>query len=193
MTPSAGPAHPSGGRAQPADVTIRPERPGEATAIRALTDAAFAPSGVEGRIVDALRLDDDAWLPELSLVAADSTGRIVGHCVTSLGFLDKPHGTIPARILALGPISVAPDRQRQGIGGALLRATIEEATTRGWPAIVLVGHADYYPRFGWEPARPLGIEPPGPWGDANWLVRRLSAWDDTLRGRMRFPSAFPID
>ena len=174
-------------------VIIRAEAPDDADAIRDLTDAAFAPSRQEARIVDALR-GSSAWLPDLSLVAVDDPdGRIVGHCVTTVGAVEPVDGGAPRPVLALGPISVAPDRQRQGIGGALLRATVEHASGQGWPAIVLLGHASYYPRFGWEPARPLGIEPQGPWDDAHWMVLRLPGWDGTLHGRMRYPSAFGID
>jgi putative acetyltransferase len=88
-------------------------------------------------------------------------------------------------------VAVAPDRQRQGIGGQLMRAAIALATERGQPLLCLLGHADYYPRFGFEPARAIGIEAPRPWRDANWLALRLPEWDASLRGIARFPPAFP--
>ncbi len=177
-----------------AGLRIRPEAGGDEAAIRALTDAAFAPSTDEGRIVDALRHDPIAWRPELSIVAVDEAlgGRIVGHVVTSVGSLEAADG-VRRPILGLGPISVAPDRQRQGIGGELLRATIEQATLDGWPVVVLLGHATYYPRFGFEPARALGIEPQRPWSDDHWIALRLAGWTPDLRGVMRYPSAFGID
>ncbi len=177
----------------PAGIRIRPEAPGDAEAIRALTDAAFVPSTEEGRIVDALRLEAEAWVPDLSLVAVDEADdRIVGHTVTSRGTLHGDDGSVRP-ILGLGPISVAPDRQGQGIGGALIGATVARATAAGWPVIVLLGHATYYPRFGFEPARALGIEPQQPWGDAHWMALRLPAWTADLRGTMRYPAAFGID
>jgi putative acetyltransferase len=174
-----------------AAVVIRPEVPGDVPAIRALVDAAFAPSTDEGRIVDDL-CRDAGWIPELALVAVDDVGRIVGQCVTSAGRLVADDGT-SRPILALGPISVAPDRQRQGIGGDLIRATISMATARGWPVIVLLGHPTYYPRFGFEPARAIGIEPPVAWSDAAWLALRLPGWTSDLRGTLRYPAAFGID
>jgi putative acetyltransferase len=177
----------------PAGVRIRPEGPGDAPAIRALIDAAFAPSTEEGRIVDALREDPAAWVADLSLVALDEADHlIVGQCVTSVGTLHGADGVLRP-ILGLGPISVRPDRQGQGIGGALIHETIARATTSGWPVIVLLGHATYYPRFGFEPARPLGIEPPQPWSDDHWMALRLPGWSADLRGTMRYPSAFGID
>jgi putative acetyltransferase len=177
--------------APPPGVVIRPERPGDEAAIHALTDAAFRNVDDESAIIDRLR-GGDRWIPDLSLVAVASDGTIVGHCVTSIGDLVADDGTTTP-ILALGPISVAPDRQKEGIGGALMHATIGTATRLGWPVIVLLGHATYYPRFGFEPARALGIEPQHPWPDANWLAVRLSGWTPDLRGTMRFPPAFGID
>lgn len=170
---------------------IRSERSGDEADIRALVDAAFAPSSEEGRIVDDLRRDD-GWIPELSLVAIDEGGTIVGQCVTSAGRLIGTDGT-SRPILALGPIAVAPDRQGRGIGGELMRATIAAATELGWPVIVLLGHPTYYPRFGFEPATSIGIEPQQPWPDEAWMALRLPGWTPDLRGTMRYPSAFAID
>jgi putative acetyltransferase len=65
-------------------------------------------------------------------------------------------------VLGLGPIGVLPEVQKRGVGGALMRASIDLAQRRGVPAIVLLGHATYYPRFGFVAARTLGIEPPAP-------------------------------
>ena len=173
-------------------ITIRSEAPGDEAAIHALTDAAFQNEDDESRVVDLLRADPDAWIPELSIVAVDADARIVGHCVTSAGTLVAEDGSTRP-ILGLGPISVALDRQGEGIGGALIRETVARATSAGWPVIVLLGHATYYPRFGFEPARPIGIEPQQPWRDANWLALKLPAWTPDLRGTMRYPSAFGID
>ncbi len=170
---------------------IRPERPGDEADIRSLVDAAFAPSTEEGRIVDDLR-GGEGWIPGLSLVAVADDGTIVGHCVTSAGTLTDEAGTTRS-ILALGPIAVAPDHQGRGIGGDLLRATIAAGTALGWPVIVLVGHATYYPRFGFESARAIGIEPPQPWSDEFWMALRLPTWTPEWRGAMRYPPAFAID
>jgi predicted N-acetyltransferase YhbS len=177
----------------PARILVRSEGPGDAPAIRELTDAAFAPSTDEGRIVDALRGDAVAWVPDLSLVAVDvDDGRLVGHVVTSVGAFHGQDDSVRP-ILGLGPISVLPERQGQGIGAALMRETIARATSAGWPVIVLLGHATYYPRFGFEPARPLGIEPQQPWSDEHWMALRLPTWTDGLDGTMHYPSAFGID
>jgi putative acetyltransferase len=174
-----------------AEVSIRPERPGDENAIRALVDAAFAPSTEEGRIVDDLR-HHESWIPALALVVVDGDGAIVGQSLTTAGHLDGDDGTI-RRILTLGPISVAPDRQRRGIGGTLMRATIAEATNLAWPVIVLVGHSTYYPRFGFDSARSIGLIPPTDWSDEHWMALRLPGWEPDLTGEVRYPPAFAID
>ena len=161
-----------------------------------MTDAAFAPSTEEGRIVDALRADAAAWIPDLSLVAVDETVGGAGSSATVVtsdrARSTADDGTTASPILGLGPISVAPDRQGQGIGGALIRETIERATAAGWPVIVLLGHATYYPRFGFESGRaPSASSHQQPWSDepldgapAAGLDRR-PARDDALPGGLR--------
>jgi putative acetyltransferase len=171
-------------------MTIRPERPEDADAIRALNDAAFEGT-VEGRIVDDLR-GTDRWIAGGSLVAEDEHGEIVGHVLVSFGDLVSDDGDI-RRIWMLGPIAVAPARQGQGIGSALMKRAIGLAVERAQPVICLLGHATYYPRFGFEPARDIGIEPPRPWRNESWLALRLPAWEPTLRGTAHFAPAFPDD
>ena len=169
-------------------VEIRPERPGEAAAIHAINDAAFGNVDDESAIVDRLR-GTDRWIEGGSLVAADGD-ELVGHLLLSEGDLDLDSGGA-RRVWMIGPVAVVPARQRQGIGDALMRAAIALATEHGQPLLILLGHADYYPRFGFEPARGIGIEAPRPWRDGNWLALRLPAWEPALRGIARFPEAFP--
>jgi putative acetyltransferase len=71
-----------------------------------------------------------------------------------------------------------------------MHAVVDVAEAMGAPAIVLVGHPSYYPRFGFEPARPLGLEYPHQVRDDFWMVRRLASWTDELRGRVSFPPAW---
>ena len=171
-----------------AQVTIRAERPGEEEVVGSVNDQAFG-DPLDRQIVDAIR-GSDRWIEGGSLVAVDDDGRIVGHLLLSEGDLAAPDGT-DRRIWMLGPIGVVPDRQRRGVGSALMRAAIELAVARGQPVICLLGHADYYPRFGFRPARALGIEPPRPWSDRNWLALPLPAWTADVRGVASFPPAFP--
>lgn len=124
---------------------IRPETPGDADAIRALTAAAFAgaphASGTEPAIVDALRRDGDLVL---SLVATDDAD-VVGHVAFSPVTVGGAGG-----YCGLGPISVAPTRQRSGIGTALIERGLAELCSRSARGCVLVGDPGYYARFGFE-------------------------------------------
>lgn len=125
---------------------IRNERPGDADAIHVLTRNAFADapysSHTEQFIVDALR---DAGALAVSLVAVDAEG-IVGHVALSpVELSDGNQGWY-----GLGPISVAPGRQGEGVGGALMRAAMEALDTLGAAGCVLLGDPGYYGRFGFQ-------------------------------------------
>jgi len=171
------------------EVSIRPERPADVDQIRALNEAAFGRPG-EALLVDRLRASD-AFIPDLSLVAVATGGRILGHVLISWVDLSDDNAGTTRRVLSVAPLAVLPEWQKLGIGGALMEAGIAAAEAHHEPMLVLVGHASYYPRFGFEPARASGIEPPDPnWGDAHWMIRRLSAWDPSIRGRVVYPPAF---
>ena len=169
------------------EVTIRPEQPADETAIRRVNHAAFG-RALEGGIVDAIR-GTDRWIDGGSLVARDGDGHVVGHVLLSEGDLVASDGS-GRRIWMVGPVAVLPAIQGQGIGSALMEAAIALAKERAQPVLCLVGHATYYPRFGFEPARALGIEPPEPWADENWLALRLPGWDASVHGLARYPAAF---
>jgi predicted N-acetyltransferase YhbS len=126
-------------------------------------------------------------------VAEDGEGRIVGHLLMSRARLEAEGSREDRAILVIGPVGVLPEVQGRGIGAALMRAAIAAATERGEALICLLGHAGYYPRFGFEPARAIGIGAPRPWPDAHWLALRLPAWQPGLRGTVRYPPAFPME
>lgn len=167
---------------------IRPERADDADALRALHLAAFAPSRVEAEILDALRADGDL-VGELSLVALRD-GAVAGHVAISRAWVDGAAGAVD--VLALGPIGVEPALQRGGVGGALMRACLAAAAETAWPLIALLGHADYYPRFGFEPADALGIRCPYPVAPEHWMAYRLPAYDAGLSGTFRYAGAFSL-
>jgi predicted N-acetyltransferase YhbS len=131
--------------------SIRPEAPGDVAAIREVVTAAFGGSD-EVDLIDALRASD-AWMPGLSRVAIEE-GRLVGHVLYTRAFI---RGDAEVPVLALAPVAVAPERQRRGIGDALVRAGLEVARGLGERLVVVVGHPAYYPRFGFQPAIPHGL------------------------------------
>lgn len=141
------------------------------------------PAPVEADLVHALRADA-GWVPALSLVAEDAGGQIVGHVVCSEGSLDA------VTVVALGPIGVLPGVQRTGIGSALMHAVIAAADALEYPLVVLLGHLDYYPRFGFVPGARLGVVAPEPkWGD-HFQVRTLATWTAGLEGTFRYAAPF---
>lgn len=127
-------------------VEIREERPYDVAAIRELNMRAFGEDS-EGRIVDALRSNGAALL---SLVAT-LDDRIVGHVMYSLAVAGDVTGA------ALGPMAVLPEYQRRNIGSRLVEVGNRRLREQGCPFIILVGHAEFYPRFGFAPASRHGI------------------------------------
>lgn len=164
---------------------IRPEREADYDTIDAVVAAAFGQPD-EAKLVRRLR-SSDAYVPELTLVA-DDAGEVVGHIMLSYTTLE---GDGPPRVLSLAPLAVKPGVQRTGIGIALTRTALDSADERGEPLVVVLGHATYYPRFGFEPAHLHGIQPPDPnlVGD-HFMVVRLSSYDSSIRGRIVYPPAF---
>jgi putative acetyltransferase len=128
-------------------IEVREERPDDVPAIRDVNKRAFG-QDLEGNLVDALRSNGAALL---SLVAV-LNGRIVGHIMYSPACVGG--GTIGA---ALGPMAVLPERQRQGVGSKLVEAGNRKIQEQGYPFIIVLGHSDYYPRFGFMPAGNHGI------------------------------------
>jgi putative acetyltransferase len=137
---------------------------------------------MEAPFVDELRASD-AWLPTLSLVAVVAD-EIVGHVVCTRAHVG------PAPALGLGPLSVHPDRQGQGVGSALMHAVLGSADALDEPVVVLLGHPDYYPRFGFRPAGAYGITPPvAEWGRA-FQARVLTAYTPDIRGPFIYAEPF---
>jgi putative acetyltransferase len=131
-------------------INIRKERPEDIEAIRMVNQKAFAQSQ-EGRIVDALRENGGVLL---SLVATIN-GRVVGHILYSPVSVSHAGGQVSGA--GLGPMSVLPEFQRQGIGSRLVEEGIQRLRERGCPFVGVLGHPGYYPRFGFKPASGYGI------------------------------------
>lgn len=123
---------------------IRSERDNDKTAIYNVNVAAFE-TPAEADLVDALR---EQAQPIVSLIAEDGEA-IVGHIMfspVSLSIAPK------LKVMGLAPMAVAPGYRRRGIGLALVRAGLERCREMGFGAVVVLGHPEYYPRFGFSPA-----------------------------------------
>src|SRR5437868_10746767 len=159
-------------------VLIRRETARDADVIRAIATAAFAPRRPPGqippeaRLIDELRADP-AWLAALSLVAATPAGEVIGHVLGTRGHV----GQDP--VLALGPLAVRPDRQRHGVGSALMHAVLGAADALGEPLAALLGDPAYYRRFGFELSNLHQITPPRPHWQPYFQVRVLRSEEHT--------------
>ena len=131
-------------------VHIRSETAADVPGIRTVNTGAFE-TGLEADLVDALRQTAQAIV---SLVA-DRGGQIVGHILFSPVTLS---GQPDAKIIALAPMAVLPNEQRRGIGSALVRDGLTRCINLGYGAVVVLGHRDYYPRFGFRPAANFNLK-----------------------------------
>ncbi len=130
-------------------ITIRRERTEDASRVRHVNELAFG-QAAEADLVEKLR---QTCTDSLSLVAEDDA--VVGH----IFFTPVVVESAGRRVLGMGlaPMAVLPDRQRQGIGSQLVRRGVDILRDRGCPFVVVVGHPEYYPRFGFEPASTHGL------------------------------------
>lgn len=169
-------------------VVIRPEREADHPAIAEVVKAAFVEHPDEvATFVERIRASEH-FIPELALVAEDFSG-VIAHVM--LSWVAVEGGSRP-RILNLTPMSVRPDKQRIGVGARLIRDALGRAEEAGEPAVVVVGHPWYYPRFGFERASALGFVPPQPMLDDAFMVKRLPGYTTDLAGRIVYPAAFDV-
>jgi putative acetyltransferase len=169
-------------------IHVRPESPDDCDAIANVNRLAFGGEG-EARLVEALRASD-GFDPELSLVAVGE-GTVVGHVLFSPIVIEAEDRRTPA--LALAPMAVLPQRQRQGIGSELVRRGLVACRVRGHRLVVVLGHPEYYPRFGFQAARPHGILCPYEAPDEAFMVFALVPGAlDGVAGTVKYPPAFDV-
>lgn len=135
-----------------AAVLIRAEEPADAAAVRAVNELAFE-QPIEADLVDALRAAGKAVV---ALVAV-AGGRVVGHILFSEVRIEPDAGGAAAVAAGLAPMAVLPELQRRGIGSRLVEAGLARCREAGYGASIVLGHPDYYPRFGYVPASRFGV------------------------------------
>jgi putative acetyltransferase len=155
-------------------VTIRPEHGDDADAVRAVNTEAFGRPD-EAALVERLR---ERARPYLGLVATDGD-QVIGHIVFAPVTLHCYQAPYP--ITALAPMAVRPAWQRRGIGSTLVNEGLAACHAAGRDVVVVVGHPAFYPRFGFVPARPLGLLSEPPFPDEAFMVAELTP--GALRGR----------
>ena len=162
---------------------IRPEIEADRAAVRTVNEAAFETSA-EARLVEVLR----RRYPSLISLVAEVEGVVVGHILFSPVCLA---GHARLNLVGLAPMAVVPDHQRKGIGSALVRHGLAHCKARGSCAVVVVGHPEYYPRFGFVPAHRYGLECEYDVPADVFMVAELETGAlDGLSGLVRYDDAF---
>ena len=140
------------------NIIIRKEKSFDHNWVVELTEKAFETLEIsnhnEGKLVDKLR-KAPTFVEELSLVA-ELNGQVVGHILFTPIVIDN--GQQKFQSLVLAPVSVLPEFQKMGIGGQLILAGHQKAVELGFQSVILIGHPEYYPRFGYKPASTWGIK-----------------------------------
>lgn len=134
------------------ELLIRTEIASDFPAVKFIHDLAFG-GNYESILVEKLRIGPD-FVPELSLVA-ESNGRILGHILFYPVHINDGH--VLHTSLALGPLSVHPAYQKKGIGGALITEGLKRAGAKSYRSVMVMGHTDYYAKFGFRKASLFGI------------------------------------
>ncbi|GAB2544199.1 putative N-acetyltransferase YhbS [Gracilibacillus alcaliphilus] len=142
----------------------------------------------EHQLVHRLR-ESEAFIPELSLVAVDNSESVIGHILLTKISIDCKNRISPS--LALAPVSVLPAYQYQGIGSQLIQAALKQARELGHSSVIVLGHPDYYPKFGFRKASEWQIKAPFDVPDETFMAIELT--DGSLRniqGTVRYSAAF---
>lgn len=171
-------------------VTIRQERQTDYRKTEEVVQQAFLNEEFSDKKEHALvkRIREcDAFIPELSIVAVDE--EIVGHIMLSKITIEQDRASVDS--LALAPVSVARSYQKKGIGGKLIVAALEKAKELGYGSVVVLGHPEYYPKFGFKKASEWNIKAPFEVPEEVFMVMELTENAlEGVKGVVQYSSAF---
>jgi putative acetyltransferase len=168
------------------NVRIRQEEPADIDEVSRVLERAFGRPD-EARLVEMLRRNP-SYVSELSLVA-ESDGIVRGHIL--LFPVTIRQGAASFGSLSVGPVSVVPEMQRMGVGTRLVAQALRKAEVLGYRSAIVLGYADYYPRFGFRPASIWGIRPPFGVPDESFLAMELKKGGlEGVSGIVEYPEEF---
>lgn len=167
-------------------IVVRPETLEDSNVISEVNKLAFGQEN-EARLVENIRQTDN-FNPKLSLVAIKDE-KVIGHLLFSPIIIQTPKDDILA--LALAPLAVCPEFQNQGIGSKLVKQGLEECRGLGHKVIVVIGHPNYYTRFGFSSATAKGLKAPFPVPDEAFMILELvSGALAGISGMIKYPPVF---
>ena len=166
------------------NVIVRSEKPEEHGQIRLVNEAAFGQPD-EADLVDSLRNEGVV----LASLVAELETRVVGHILFSRMSIETSSDRVSA--VALAPMAVLPEQHHRGIGGKLIKHGLDLLRRQGEQVVIVVGHPDYYPRFGFSTDKARSLASPFPPEVFMALELRPSALDG-VRGKVRYPDAFGL-
>ncbi|GKU79452.1 GNAT family N-acetyltransferase [Paenibacillus sp. L3-i20] len=170
-------------------ITIRTESTADYKSVFQLNYIAFENRNDEAELVEKIRASD-SFIPELSLVA-EKNDEIIGHVLLSKArVIDNEKNY---EVIVLAPIAVMPNYQKSGVGSKLIHEGLKRTAELGYKYVFLIGHPDYYPKFGFKPARAFGFEikqfdvP-----DAVFMMCDLNAGksNNSINGELKYPDTF---
>lgn len=168
------------------NVTIRQEQPGDYESIKRLNDEAFGQEN-EGRMVNALR-KTSKFITSLSLIA-EMNNNILGHILFYPVTIKTDKGNYD--VLSLAPLAVLPADQNKGIGSKLVKKGLEHCKETDFDVVIVVGHPNYYPRFGFKPASKWNIKLPLDAPEEAFMVLELKENTlDRYAGTVIFPKEY---
>ncbi|MFY9150480.1 MAG: N-acetyltransferase [Prolixibacteraceae bacterium] len=174
------------------NLVIRKETPEDYQWVIELTEKAFETleisDGTEGKLVENLR-KSESFISELSLVA-ELNGKVIGHILFTPILIDNGQEIFESLVLA--PVSVLPEFQKQGVGSRLIHEGHRMARQLGFTSVIVVGHPEYYPKFGYKPASHWKIKSPIelPSDDVFMALELVHGALNKVSGKVIFPPEF---
>ncbi|ATP42141.1 GNAT family N-acetyltransferase [Solibacillus sp. R5-41] len=174
------------------EISIRQERPEDYSKTEEVVKSAFLDEEYsdkkEHELVHRIR-KTEAFIPELSLVALNQNESIVGHILLSkIKIVD---GEKAVESLALAPVSVLPEYQKKGIGSQLIKEVLKKAEEAGFHSVIVLGHSEYYPKFGFKQAKLWDIKAPFDVPDEVFMAIELTEKClESVRGIVQYSEAF---